>query len=134
MAPKIWLALPTSAVPFMVAAVSVKVPETPMPTGLGPPNKGLSLARGGVALHQHLALEGVALHGVAAGVKQIGIAAENLAVAKQNHPAALADASVQQGDVDRIQTVFHDVPMPASVAHGGRCIYAKAGTRRNAAG
>ena len=32
---KIWLALPTSAVPSMTAAVSVKVPETPMPTGLG---------------------------------------------------------------------------------------------------
>jgi signal transduction histidine kinase len=34
-APKIWLALPTSAVPFMTPAVSVKVPETPMPTGAG---------------------------------------------------------------------------------------------------
>ena len=69
--------LPTSAVPFMVPRVSVKVPDTPMPTGFGPPNSGLSVlvARGGVTLHQHLALEGIALHGVAAGVKQIGIAA-----------------------------------------------------------
>ena len=39
---KIWLALPTSAVPFMTAALSVKVPETPTPTGLGPPNSGLA--------------------------------------------------------------------------------------------
>ena len=39
---KIWLALPTSAVPSITAAVSVKVPETPMPTGLGPPNSGLA--------------------------------------------------------------------------------------------
>ena len=35
MALKIWLALPTSAVPLISAAVSVNVPETPMPTGLG---------------------------------------------------------------------------------------------------
>ena len=41
-APKIWLAFPTSAVPFMMPRVSVKVPETPMPTGLGPPNSGLA--------------------------------------------------------------------------------------------
>jgi signal transduction histidine kinase len=39
---KIWLALPTRAVPSMTAAVSVKVPETPTPTGLGPPNSGLA--------------------------------------------------------------------------------------------
>ena len=42
MALKIWLALPTSAVPFITAAVLVKVPETPTPTGLGPPNSGLA--------------------------------------------------------------------------------------------
>ena len=127
-APKIWLALPTSAVPFMVPRVSVKVPETPMPTGLGPPNSGLSSSRGrGVALHQHLALEGVALHGVAAGIEQIGVAAEDLAIAEQNHAAALADAPIQQGDVDRIQPVLHDVPDAGRRAHGSRSrSYAKA--------
>ena len=31
-APKIWLALPTSAVPFMLPRVSVNVPETPIPS------------------------------------------------------------------------------------------------------
>ena len=41
-APKMWLAFPTSAVPFMTAVVSVNVPETPMPTGVGPPNNGLA--------------------------------------------------------------------------------------------
>ena len=101
--------------------VSVKVPETPMPTGVGAAEQRIGvLARGGVTLHQHLALEGVALHGVAAGVKQIGVAAEDLAVAEQNHAAALADAPIEQGDVDRIQPVLHDVPMPAAVAHGSR--------------
>ena len=35
MAPKIWLALPTSAVPFITPRVSVKLPDTPTPTGLG---------------------------------------------------------------------------------------------------
>src|SRR4051794_14652148 len=80
-----------------------------------------------MALHQHFALEGVVLHGVAASVKQIGIAAEDLAIAEQNHPAALADASVQQGDVDRIQPVLHNVPMPASApTEPGQTIYAKA--------
>jgi hypothetical protein len=41
-AEKIWLALPTSAVPLMTPPLSVMVPETPMPTGLGPPNSGLA--------------------------------------------------------------------------------------------
>jgi hypothetical protein len=41
-AEKIWLALPTSAVPLMSPLVSVKVPETPTPTALGPPNSGLA--------------------------------------------------------------------------------------------
>src|SRR6185312_6946566 len=68
------------------------------------------VARGSVALHQDLALEGVALHGVAAGIKQVGVAAENLAVPEQNDAAALAGAPIQQGDVDRIESVVHDVP------------------------
>ena len=41
-AAKIWLALPTSAVPFMTAELSVKVPVTPIPTADGPPNSGLA--------------------------------------------------------------------------------------------
>ena len=40
------LFFPTRAVPPMVPRVSVKVPDTPMLTGLGPPNRGLSLSRG----------------------------------------------------------------------------------------
>src|SRR5262249_24137700 len=72
------------------------------------------VARRSVTLHQHLAFEGVALHGVAAGVEQVGVAAEDLAVAEQNHTAALADAPIKQGDVDRIESVFHDAPMPAA--------------------
>ena len=74
----------------------------------------IGVGAGGVALHQHLALEGVALHRVAAGVKQIGVAAEDLAVTEHNHAAALAGAAIQQADVDRIQPVLHDVPMPAA--------------------
>src|SRR5262249_7780302 len=57
-------------------------------------------AWGGVPLHEHFALEGVVLDRVGAGVKQIGIAAEDLSIAEQNHSAALADAPVEQGDVD----------------------------------
>src|SRR5215217_9605137 len=85
------------------------------------------VARGGVALHQDLALEGIALHGVAAGIKKIGVAAENLAVPEQNDAAALAGAPIQQGDVDRIEPVLHDVPDAGRRAHGSRSrSYAKA--------
>ena len=91
-----------------------------MPTGVGPPNSGLASGLRGVALHQHLALEGVALHRVAAGVKQVGVAAEDLAIPEQDHAAALAGSAVLQADMDRIQTVLHDVPMPAVRAHGSR--------------
>src|SRR5438445_10191936 len=69
-----------------------------------------------MALDQNLALKGVVLYGVGAGVKQIGIAAQDFAVAEHDHSAALADASILQGDVNRIQTVFHGVPPPISVA------------------
>ena len=85
------------------------------------------VARGGVALHQDLAFEGIALHGVAAGIKQIGVAAENLAVPEQNDAAALAGAPIQQGDVDRIEPVLHEVPDAGRRAHGSRSrSYAKA--------
>ena len=126
-APKIWLALPTSAVPFMLPRVSVKVPDTPMPTGWAAEQRIVIVARGGVALHQDLAFEGVALHGVAASIKQIGVAAEDLAVPEQNDTAALADAPIQQGDVDRIEPVLHDAPDAGRRAHGSRSrSYAKA--------
>src|SRR5882757_366740 len=93
------------------------------------------VARGGVALHQHLALEGVALHGVAAGVKQIGVAAEDLSVPEQNHAAALAGASVQQVDVDRIQPVLHNVLMPAAApAETGNQLCQSAALNVNATG
>src|SRR5438270_1610996 len=62
-----------------------------------------------MALHQHLALEGVALHRVAAGIKQECVAAEDLPVTEQDHAAALARTSVQQVDVDRIKPVLHDI-------------------------
>src|SRR5207245_1921189 len=64
---------------------------------------------------------------------QVGIAAEDLAVPEQNHAAALADAPVQQGDVNRIQPVLHDVPMPASApTEVGSQVMPNHGTRRNA--
>src|SRR5260370_31983769 len=61
-----------------------------------------------MALDQNLALEGVALRRVAAGVKQIGIAAEDFAIPEHDHAAAFAYSSILQADMDRIQTVFHD--------------------------
>ena len=127
-APKIWLALPTSAVPFMIAArVGEGAGDADADRGRAAEQRIVVVARECVALHQHLALEGVVLHRVAAGVKQIGVAAEDLAVAEHNHAAALADAPVQQADVDRIQPVLHDVPVPAAVAQRQPVsIYAKA--------
>src|SRR4051794_28710817 len=70
----------------------------------------IGVGAGGVALHQHLALEGVALHRIGAGVEQIGVAAKDLAIPEKNHAAALARTSVEQADVDRIQPVLHRVP------------------------
>src|SRR4030081_2412820 len=61
----------------------------------------------GMALDQHLALEGIPLRRIAAGVKQIGIAAEDFAIPEHDHAAALADAPILQADMDRIQCVFH---------------------------
>src|SRR6185312_8303007 len=78
------------------------------------------VARRGVALYQHFAFEAVTLHSVAAGIKQVGVAAEDLAIAEQNDAAALADAPIQQGDVDRIEPVFHDVPDAGRRARGSR--------------
>ncbi len=67
--------------------------------------------RRGVPLHQHLAFEGVVvLHDVAAGVIEVRIAAKNLAVAKKNHAAALADSTIEQVHVNRIEAVLHHVP------------------------
>ena len=95
---------------------------------IGPAEQRIVIVtRGGVALYQDLALEGIALHGVAAGIKQIGVTAENLAVPEQNDAAALAGAPIQQGDVDRIEPVVHDVPDAGRRAHGSRSrSYAKA--------
>jgi hypothetical protein len=50
---------------------------------------------GGVALDQHLALEGVVPHRVAADVIEISVAADDLAVAEYDHAAAFASAPVQ---------------------------------------
>src|SRR6185437_8321501 len=83
----------------------------------GPAEQWLVVIAGrGVALHQHLALEGVVLDRVAAGIEQVGVAADDLAVAEHNNPAALADAPVLQADVNRIQPVLHNVPVPAPIA------------------
>jgi hypothetical protein len=62
-----------------------------------------------MALNQHLAFESVALRRVGAGVKQIGIAAEDFAIPEHDHAAAFAYASILQADMDRIQTIFHEV-------------------------
>src|SRR4051812_17902478 len=40
-----------------------------------PAEQRIGIGTAGVTLHQHLALEGVALYGIAAGVEQIGVAA-----------------------------------------------------------
>src|SRR5437868_6515904 len=61
----------------------------------------------GMALHQHLAFEAVAFGRVGAGVKQIGIAAEDLAIAEHHYAATLAGSAVLQADMDRIQSIFH---------------------------
>ena len=80
-----------------------------------------------MALDQDFALEGIALRRIGAGVKQIGIAAEDLAVPEQDHAAAFAGPAVLQADVDRIQAVFHDAPgYRASWTRSMLC-YAKAG-------
>src|ERR1700716_2841989 len=87
----------------MTAAVSVNVPGTPLPPAVG----------------QDRALEGVPLRRIAAGVKQIRIAAEDFALPEHDHTAALAGPAVLQADVDRIQTVPHDAPMPTPVVPEG---------------
>src|SRR5216683_3154274 len=97
--------------------------------------QGIGVGAGGVALHKNLALEGVILHGVGAGIKQVSVAADDLTVAEHDHAAALAGASILQADVYRIQPVPHDVPMPPAVAHGSRFhIMPKADTPRNVTG
>src|SRR3954447_4824778 len=61
----------------------------------------------GMTLDQHLALERVVLRRIAAGVEQIGIAAEDFPVAEHDHATALAGSPVLQADMDRIEAVFH---------------------------
>src|ERR1019366_6241099 len=74
-----------------------------------PAEQRIGIGTGGMALDQNLALEGIALGHIAAGVKQIGIAAEDLAIPEHDHAAALARSPILQADMDRIQTVFHGV-------------------------
>ena len=62
-----------------------------------------------MALDQHFAFEGIPLRRVAAGVVQIGIAADDLAIQEHDHAAAFACSPILQADMDRIQTVHHDV-------------------------
>ena len=69
-----------------------------------------------MALNENLAFERIVLHGVGAGIIEIGVAADDLAVAEHDHAAAFADAPILQADVNRIQPVSHDVPMPAANA------------------
>lgn len=71
-----------------------------------------------MALDQHLALEGISLRRVAAGVIQIGIAADDLALPEHDHAAAFACSPILQADMDRIQTVLHDVA-GCDVRHSG---------------
>ena len=71
-----------------------------------------------MALDQHLALEGIPLRRVAAGVVQIGVAADDPALPEHDHAAALAGSAVLQADMDRVQTVLHDVA-GYDVVHNG---------------
>ncbi len=66
-----------------------------------------------VLLDRDLALEraGLGVDHIAAGIEQEGVAAEDLAVAKNHDTATLARAPIEQIDVDRIQCVFHNVPV-----------------------
>ena len=89
-----------------------------MPTGLGPPNSGLASGTRGMALDQHLALEGIPFRRVAAGVVKIGIAADDLAIPEDDHAATFAGSPILQADVDRIQTV-HDVAAGYDLRHSG---------------
>jgi hypothetical protein len=43
-----------------------------------------------MALNQDFAFEGIAPHHVAAGIEQIGVAPEDLAIPEQDHAAAFA--------------------------------------------
>src|SRR6202011_3156442 len=64
-----------------------------------PAEQRIRIATAGMALDQYLALEGVPLRRIAAGVKQIGIAAEDFAIPEHDHAAALACSPVLQADM-----------------------------------
>ena len=68
-----------------------------MPTGLGPPNSGLASGLEVWRWTSTSPLKVSPLDRVAAGVKQIGVAAEDLAVPEHDHAAALAGTPVLQG-------------------------------------
>src|SRR6516164_1895191 len=91
-----------------------------------------------MALNENLALEGVSLHRVAAGVEQIGVTAENPAVPEQDHAAALADAPVPQTYMDRVQPILHDAADQDIRPRGAHRSYAKvrhkASTRMDGSG
>src|ERR1700729_2286032 len=77
-----------------------------------PAEQGVGVRAGGMALDQHFALEGVAgPDRIAADVEQVCVAAEDFAIPEHDNTAALARTPILQGDVDRIQTVFHSVPI-----------------------
>lgn len=72
--------------------------------------------------HRHFALEGVGfgIADIAADIEQIGVAAQDLAVAKHDNAASLARPSVQKIDVNRIKCVFHNIPVvtrPLATVH-----------------
>src|SRR5258708_30415530 len=84
-----------------------------------------------MALDQHLALEGIPLRRVAAGVIQIGVAADDLALPEHNHAAAFAGSPILQADMDRVQTVLHDVAgYDVGYSGVGEAVMPKRGTRR----
>src|ERR1700679_966104 len=72
---------------------------------VGAAEQGGHVGAGRVALHQNLASEGIFLHGVAADIEQECVAAEDLAVPKQDDAAALAGAAVLEDDMDRIKPI-----------------------------
>src|SRR5258705_5587757 len=95
----------------------------------------IDVGTAGMTLHQNLALEGVPFRRIGAGVKQIGIAAEDLAIPEHDHAAAFAGPTILQADVDRIQAVLHDAPGTTRVPGGVDVLLCQSGARSvNAAG
>ena len=113
---KIWLALPTRAI-HDGRGIGERAGDADADRGRAAKQR-IGIGAAGMALDQNLALEGVAFRRIAAGIKQIGIAAEDSAIPEHDHAAAFAGPTILQADMDRIQTVFHD-PAGYDIRQGG---------------